>query len=36
MEVGDRVVVIADFSALRDVRHVIVGEEHTAAAAGGA
>ena len=36
MEVGDRVVVIADFSVLRDVRQIIVGEQHTAAATGGA
>jgi trk system potassium uptake protein TrkA len=36
LEVGDRVVVIADFSVLRDVEQIIVGETDHAVAAGGA
>ena len=36
MEVGDRLVVIADFSVLRDVEQIIVGERNRTAAAEGA
>lgn len=36
LEVNDRVVVIADFSVLREVEQIIVGEPTHAAAAGGA
>jgi trk system potassium uptake protein TrkA len=36
LEVGDRVVVIADFSVLQDVQQIIVGGNDHAVAAGGA
>jgi trk system potassium uptake protein TrkA len=36
LEVGDRIVAIADFGVLREVEQIIVGEDGGARAAGGA
>jgi trk system potassium uptake protein TrkA len=36
LEEGDRLVVLADFDALADVKHIIVGDTATSAAVGGA